>query len=74
MLMEKRIPFVQQEDNASERKITPTYLRPAQAAEFLGIYPYWQRKFARAPARAKRRVGRVMLYSVEGLQAFMDQK
>ena len=73
--MEKRIPSVQQEDNASERKITPAYLRPAQAAEFLGISPSLLAKEVRkGTGPRQRRVGRVVLYSVEDLRSFMDQK
>jgi len=51
------------------------YLRPAQAAEFLGISPsLLAKEIRKGTGPRQRRVGRVVLYSVEDLRAFMDQK
>ncbi|HEV2687828.1 MAG TPA: helix-turn-helix domain-containing protein [Bryobacteraceae bacterium] len=60
---------------AVEPKVTPAYLRPEQAAKFLSISPSLLVKEVRkGQGPRQRRVGRVVLYGLADLQAWMDQK
>lgn len=53
----------------------PAYLRPQQAANYLGVSPSFLAKQVRKGVGPRqRRIGRVVLYAVADLQAFMEGK
>lgn len=55
--------------------IIPAYLRPLQAAEFLQVSPSFLAKQVRKGLGPRqRRIGRVVLYAVADLQAYMEGK
>jgi hypothetical protein len=57
------------------KKVIPQYLRPAQAAEFLGISPsLLAKEVAKGCGPRQRRVGRAVLYSVADLHLWMETR
>jgi predicted DNA-binding transcriptional regulator AlpA len=57
------------------KSIIPAYLRPEQAAQFLQVSPSFLAKQVRKGVGPRqRRIGRVVLYAVADLQAFMEGK
>jgi predicted DNA-binding transcriptional regulator AlpA len=59
----------------SPKKVIPQYLRPAQAAEFLGISPsLLAKEVAKGCGPRQRRIGRCVLYSVIDLNLWMETR
>ena len=57
------------------KKVIPQYLRPVQAAEFLQVSPsFLSKQVRKGVGPRQRRIGRVVLYAVADLQAFMEGK
>ena len=55
--------------------IVPAFLRPQQAADFLGISPSLLAKEVRkGTGPRQRRVGRAVLFAVDDLRTFMDER
>jgi hypothetical protein len=62
-------------DNATDPKIIFAFLRPARAAEFLGISPSLLAKEVRkGTGPRRRRIRRAVLYAVDDLRTYMEQK
>lgn len=57
----------------NEPNVVPAFLRTKQAAAFLGISPALLMKQVRlGSGPPRRRIGRVVLYAIADLQAWMD--
>jgi hypothetical protein len=59
----------------SNDKLTPAYLRPTQAALYLGISEsLLSKEIRKGVGPRQRRIGRVVLYSVADLNNYMEGK
>lgn len=59
----------------TDTTITPAVLTDVQAAEYLGITPYWLRNNRRAPAAPPFvKIGGRVRYRVESLDAWLEQQ